>query len=175
LVEALVATCVFTTGLLAIADLIRVAAATNVMARSGTIAAILAEQKLEQLRGLTWEFDMNRAPVNDVSTDTSVLPESPTGGAGLQPSPWALRQNTPGFVDHVDANGTIVGGGVQAPPSAVYTRRWSVEPLPVSIDHAVLIQVLVTRNSNRGRADQGAVARLPGEAHLVTVKARKAR
>lgn len=175
LVEALVATLVFTTGLLAMAELVRIAAASNVMARSGTVAGILAEQKLEQLRGLTWEFDVGGVPVSDSSTDTTVLPESPTGGTGLQSSPWSLRQNTSGFVDHVAANGTVVGGGVQAPASAVYTRRWSVEPLATNPGNAVLIQVLVTRNPNRGRADEGSVTRLPGEARLVTVKVRKAR
>jgi hypothetical protein len=59
--------------------------------------------------------------------------------------------------------------------SAAYTRRWSIEPMPTSSGPAVLIQVLVTSVRNRGRADQGAVSRLPGEARLVTLKMRKPR
>ena len=150
LVETLVATLVLTTGLLTMADLIRVAAASNRQARSATIAGILAEQKVEQLRALTWGLDLAGAPVTDLSTDTTVLPESPAGGTGLQPSPWSLQRNTPGFVDHLDSGGAIVGRGLQAPASAVYTRRWSIESLPAHADRVVLIQVLVTRVRERG-------------------------
>jgi hypothetical protein len=175
LVEALVATVVLTTGLLSMAELVRIATATNTVARNGTLAGILAEQKIEQLRALAWEFDASGVPVSDVSTDTTVQPEAPSGGTGLQSSPGSLRQNTPGFVDHVDAGGRIVGRGAQPPMSAAYTRRWSIEPMPTSSGPAVLIQVLVTSVRNRGRADQGAVSRLPGEARLVTLKMRKPR
>ena len=157
LVEALVATLVLTTGLLTMAELVRVAAATNTVARNGTLAGILAVQKIEQLRSLTWGFDAGGIPVSDVSTDTTVQPESPTGGTGLQSSPGSLRQNTPGFVDHVDGGGRIVGRATEPPASAVYTRRWSIEPMPTSAGPAVLIQVLVTSIRNRGRANQGVV------------------
>jgi len=175
LVEALVATVILTTGLLTMAELVRVATATNTAARNGTLAGILAEQKIEQLRSLAWEFDASGIPVGDVNTDTTVQPESPSGGTGLQSSPGSLRQNTFGYVDHVDGSGQIVGRGAQAPASAVYTRRWSIEPLSTSAGAAVMIQVLVTSIRNRGRADQGAVTRLPGEARLVTLKVRKPR
>jgi hypothetical protein len=163
------------TGLLTMAELVRVATATNTLARNGTLAGILAEQKIEQLRALAWEFDVNGLPVSDVSTDTTVLPESPSGGTGLQLSPGSLRQNTPGFVDHLDSGGQIVGRTVLPPTSAVYTRRWSIAAMPTSAGPAVLIQVLVTGVRNRGRADQGSVTRLPGEARLVTLKVRKPR
>ena len=175
LIEALVATLILTTGLLAMAELVRLAATTNGVAKHGTLAGILAEQKIEQLRSLAWAFDENGIAVSDVSTDTTVLPESPSGGTGLQASPRSLQQNTPGFVDHLDGGGQIVGRSTRPPTSAVYTRRWSVEPMPTSAGPAVLIQVLVTGVRNRGRADEGSVARLPGEARLVTLKARKPR
>ena len=71
LVEALVATLVLTTGLLAMAELVRVADGSNVMARNGTVAGILAEQKIEQLRALAWEFDASGVPVSDADTDTT--------------------------------------------------------------------------------------------------------
>ena len=175
LVEALIATLILTTGLLTMVELVRVAATTNVIARNGTLSRILAEQKIEQLRALAWAFDASGIPVSDADTDTTVLPESPSGGTGLQASPGSLRQNTAGFVDHLDGGGRIVGRGAQTPPSAVYTRRWSIEPSPTSTGPAVLIQVLVTSIRNRGRADQGAVTRLPGEVRLVTLKVRKPR
>jgi type II secretory pathway pseudopilin PulG len=160
LVEALVATLILTTGLLAMAELVRVATVTNTVARNNTLAGILAEQKIEQLRSLAWEFDANGIPLSD---------------AGLQASSASLQQNTPGFVDHLDGGGQIVGRVAQPPASAVYTRRWAIEPMPTSTGPTVLIQVLVTSVRNRGRADQGSVSRLPGEARLMTLKARKPR
>jgi hypothetical protein len=160
LVEALVATLVFTTGLLAMSELVAIATSSNVRARRGTLAGILAAGKLEELRSLTWEFDLNGSPADDPS---------------LQSSPWALQRSTPGFVDHVDQNGVVVGRYVEAPPAAAYTRRWSIEPLLASPEDTLLIQVLVTQAGPRGLADRGAVGRLPGDARLVTIKARKAR
>jgi hypothetical protein len=173
LLEALVATLILTTGLLSMADLIRIATASNRLARSSTLAEILADQKMEQLRALTWGFDLTGAPVSDLTTDTTVMPASPAGGTGLQPSPASLQRNTPGFVDYLDAGGSVVGRGAQPPASAVYTRRWSIEPLTAYADRVVLIQVLVTAVRNRGRADDGAGTRLPGDARLVTIKTRK--
>jgi hypothetical protein len=160
LVEALVATLVLTTGLLAMAELVRLAVSSNVRARSGSLAAILASQKMEQLRSLAWEFDVSGVAVSD---------------SDLQSSPWSLQRNTAGFVDHVDGGGVVVGRDVEVPVSAVYTRRWSIEPLPASSEHVVLIQVLVTRTQSRGSADRDSVSRLPGDARLVTIKARKVR
>jgi type II secretory pathway pseudopilin PulG len=151
LVEVLIATLVFSTGLLAMADLVRLATSSNVRARSATIAGIVAGQKLEQL--LSLDFD-----------DTG----------GLQESPWSLQRNTPDFVDHVDGGGAIVGQDVEAPASAVYTRRWSIERLPAGLGQTVLIQVLVTGVRSRGPADRGSVVRLPGDARLVAIKARRA-
>lgn len=49
LVEVLIATLVLVSGLLAMAQLFLVAAATNAAARDGTVTATLAAQKLEQL------------------------------------------------------------------------------------------------------------------------------
>jgi len=62
LVEALVATLILTTGLLTMAELVRVAAAANVVAKNRTLAGILAEQKIERLRALAWEFDAAAFP-----------------------------------------------------------------------------------------------------------------
>jgi hypothetical protein len=160
LVEALVATLVFTTGLLAMAELIAIATSSNTRARHSTLAGILATRKLEELRSLTWEFDLGGAPANDPA---------------LRSSPWALQRNTPGFVDHVDQSGVTVGQDVEAPPGAAYTRRWSIEPVTASPEDALLIQVLVTRVRSPGLADRGAVGRLPGDARLVTIKVRKSR
>jgi type II secretory pathway pseudopilin PulG len=169
LAEVLVATGILVTGLVAVAQLFAIGTQANIAARSTTYATVLAEQKIEQLRALAWGFDTLGLPVSDISTDISVTPETPNGGTGLAPSPAsALQENTPGYVDYVDAWGNIV-----APGDAIYVRRWSIEPLPMNPNNTLIIQVLVARNRDRGAADDGNVGRLPEEARIVTVKTRK--
>jgi hypothetical protein len=174
LVEVLVATIIMATGVLTMAGLFGLATRSNLAGRANTYATILAEQKLEQLRGLSWGFDTQNLPVSDTSTDTTQTPESPVGGTGLTPSPErSLRENIKGWVDHVNANGEIVGNDEIPPAEAIYTRRWSVEPLPTNPNNTLIIQVLVTPNRNRGQANEGRVTRLADEARVITVKTRK--
>lgn len=165
-----------TTALAALAEMFVIGTQSNHNARTTTFAATLAEQKMEQLRGLTWGFDTLGLPLSDTSTDTTVVPASPTGGTGLAPSPaGTLSSNTAGYCDYLDVNGASLGGGATAPPGTVYVRRWSIEPLPTNPNNTLVLQVLVTRNRDRGQADVVAgVGRLPDEARVVTVKTRKA-
>jgi prepilin-type N-terminal cleavage/methylation domain-containing protein len=175
LVETMVAVSIMATAIVTLAQLFALSTRTNVSSHYTTYAAVLAEQKLEELRGLSWGFDTQGLPVSDTTTDTSVSPESPTGGKGLSPSPnSALSQNTVGFVDYVGAFGNKLGGGASLPQNAVYTRRWSITPLPTNPNNTLVIQVLVTRNPDRGQANQGNVTRLPEEARMVAVRTRKA-
>lgn len=162
-----------------LAQLFGVATRSNLGSRTTTYAAVLAEQKLEELRALVWGFDTQGLPVSDMDSDTTsdtvASPESPAGGTGLSPSPaTALQENTPGWVDHVDQFGATLGGGAEPPANTVYTRRWSVQPLPTNPNNTLILQVLVTRLRDRGAANEGAVKRLPEEARLITVKTRKA-
>jgi hypothetical protein len=104
------------------AQLLAYSTTTNRGARTDTLATVFAEQKLEQLRALSYGFDVAGLPVSDIDTDTTVTPEAP-GGTGLQPSPGnSLRQNTAGFVDHINAYGQIVGNGVQPPSTRAAGR-----------------------------------------------------
>jgi hypothetical protein len=171
----MVATVLMAIGLVVLAQMFAMATSSNVSSRSNTFTTVLAGQKMEQLRALTWGFDMSNLPVTDTTTNTAVVPETSVGGTGLAPSPdTALKENTPGYVDYVDAFGQIVGtGGATPPNNAVYTRRWSIEPLPTNPNNTIIIQVLVTPIRNRGQADLGNVGRLPDEARVVTVKTRK--
>jgi type II secretory pathway pseudopilin PulG len=174
LVETLVATAMLAVSLVALAELFGIAAKSNATARNSSFATTLAQQKLEQLRGLTWGFDTLGLPISDTTTDTSVSPEAAAGGTGLAPSPSnTLQASTNGYVDYLDNNGGQLGGGTVAPPGTAYIRRWLIEPLPTNPNNTLIIQVLVTRRQDRGTADAGAVARLPDEARLVTVKTRK--
>lgn len=170
----MVATALLATAVVTLAQLFGVATRSNIGSRNTTYAAVLAEQKVEELRALAWGFDTQGLPVSDMETDTTA-DGTPSGGTGLSPSPTtALQENTPGWVDYIDQFGENLGGGENPPTNAIYTRRWSVEPLPTNPNNTLIVQVLVTRLGNRGAADEGAVKRLPEEARLITVKTRKA-
>src|SRR4029078_5148931 len=92
--------------------------------------------------------------------------EISSGGTGLTASPpGSLTRNTTGYVDYIDQSGRVLGGSDTAPARTVYTRRWSIEPLPGSADMLVL-QVLVTKLSNGA----GGLTRRPDQARLVTVR-----
>lgn len=171
----MVATALLATAVVTLAQLFGVATRSNLGSRNTTYAAVLAEQKIEELRALAWGFDTQGLPVSDMASDTAAVDDLSTGGTGLSPSPaTALQENTPGWVDHVDQFGAKLGGGAEAPASTVYTRRWSVQPLPTNPNNTLILQVLVTRQRERGSANEGAVRRLPEEARLITVKTRKA-
>jgi type II secretory pathway pseudopilin PulG len=175
LAETIVAVGIMTSALVALAQLFAMAVGANAAAKNTTFATILAEQKLEQLRALSWGFDAQGLPLSDFASDTSVDPETPNGGTGLSPSPdTSLQQHTVGWIDYVDRNGNIVGNTQNAPAGAAYFRRWSVEPLPTNPNNTLIIQVLVGRIRDRGAADQGRVARLAEEARVMTIKTRKA-
>ena len=175
LVETLVATTMLAVALTALAELFAISVKNNAVAKNGTFTSVLGSQKMEQLRGLTYGFDVLGLPITDTTTDTSVSPETPTGKTGLAPSPTnTLQESTDGYVDYLDANGVMLGGGTVVPNNTAYIRRWFVEPLPTNPNNTLILQVLVTRSRNRGAADIGSVARGPDEARLITVKTRKA-
>jgi prepilin-type N-terminal cleavage/methylation domain-containing protein len=175
LLEVLIATVMLATAVVSLAELFAIATRSNLASRGTTYASILAAQKLEELRALTWGFDRDGLPLTDSTANTAASPETADGGTGLQASPEeALRANLDGWVDYVDRFGTKIGGGASPPPDARFIRRWSVAPLPADPANIVVIQVLVTDNRNRGDADRRPGVRLPEEARLVTVKARTA-
>ena len=182
LIEVMVAVGLLVVALVTLAQLFAISTRTNQGARYSTSTAILAEQKMEQLRGLAWGFDMLGLPLSDLTTNvaafepTGACGEASTGaGVGLQPSPGGtLATNTDGYVDFVDINGCGLGGGTTAPAGTIYIRRWSIEPLPTNPNNTLVLQVLVTRRTDRGNeASAGSVMRLPEEARLISVKTRK--
>jgi len=146
-------------------------------ARNQTSTSTLAEQKLEQLRSLTWGFDTSgqNLPVSDTTTDLSQSPPTNTGH-GLNPSPTgSLDVNTDEYVDFLDARGTWVGAGVTPPATAIYIRRWSIQPLPTNPNNTLILQVLVTPVAREAKL-QGASGhrrRYPNDALIASVKTRK--
>ena len=178
LVEVLVAMGILTAVSLGVAQLFALSARNNLTAKGQTSMTAMAEQKLEQLRGLTWGFDLEGLglPLSDTTTNLAVSP--PThDGSGLNPSPAdSLEQNTAGFVDFLDGNGAWVGTGSTPPGSAVYIRRWSIQPLPTNPNNTLVVQVLVTPVTSEAARVGSAFTRtrMAGDALLVTVRTRKA-
>src|SRR5215203_1968902 len=85
LIETMVATFLLATALTAVAQLMVIAVTANMSAQRGTFATALAQEKMEQLRGLAWGFDDLGLPVNDLTTNLANDP-STDDGVGLQPS-----------------------------------------------------------------------------------------
>jgi prepilin-type N-terminal cleavage/methylation domain-containing protein len=178
LVEVVVAMGILTAVSLGVAQLFALSTRANVIAKGQTSTTAMAEQKLEQLRGLTWGFDLQGQglPLSDTSTNLAVYPPA-HNGSGLNPSPVdSLEQNTAGFVDFLDGNGAWVGTGSTPPGSAVYIRRWSIQPLPTNPNNTLVIQVLVTPVTSEAARVESAFTRtrMAGDALLVTVRTRKA-
>jgi hypothetical protein len=176
LIETMVATILLATGLVATAQMFALATRGNIAAQRSTYTATLAQEKMEQLRGLTWGFDAVGLPVQDLSTNISVEPPA-NDGLGLQPSPGnALSANVLGYVDYVDRSGNTLGGGAVPPPNTSYVRRWSVEPLPTNPNNTLIFQVMVFSVGDRPDVGNGVVMnRVRDEARLVSVKTRKSR
>lgn len=178
LVEVIISMGLLTVISLGVAQLFSISIKANMAAKSRTSTTALAEQKMEQIRSLTWGFDLagQGLPVSDTSTNLAVYPHT-ASGAGLNPSPSdSLEKNTAGFVDFLDANGVWVGTGTTPPENAVYVRRWSITPLPTNPNNTLVIQVLVSPLSNEQARTQSPYTRtrMNGDALIISVKTRKA-
>ena len=114
--ETMVATLLLATAVVSVAQLFVLATRANLSAQRQTYASTLAQEKMEQLRGLAWGFDDVGLPISDYSTDLAVDPPDPDDGVGLSPSPGnALAANVDGYVDYLDRYGRSLGGGETRP------------------------------------------------------------
>ena len=181
LVEVLMSMALLTIVSLGVAQLFAVSTRANHVAKGQTSTTALAEQKLEQLRSLTWGYDTDGQglPVSDTTSNLSTDPPTATG-SGLDPSPSdSLQNSSANYVDYLDGHGQYVGTGSEIPGEAVFVRRWAIQPLPTNPNNTLILQVLVTPVTNeRIRRDaagggNGTLRRLPGDALLVSVKTRK--
>ncbi len=181
LAEVAVSTGLMAVAAIGVAQLFAVAVNANLASRGQTSSAVLAVQKMEQLRSLTWGYAEGPsgavgAAITDLTTNLTIDPPA-AGGAGLSPSPAnSLDQNTAGYVDYVDALGNWVGTGGTPPPGTVYVRRWSIEPLPTNPNDTLVLQVRVIPARREARRTNGSAARskLEDETILVSVKTRRA-
>jgi hypothetical protein len=112
-------------------------------ARTQSMAAPLAAQKLEQLRALCWAFDDMGVRVSDVMTRVSRDPFGAVGpGLGTSPAD-ALYLSAPGFSDYVDRWGRWVGETDPMPSSAAFRRRWAVRQVAGAGADSLVLQVVV--------------------------------
>jgi type II secretory pathway pseudopilin PulG len=173
LLEALIATTIVCGAVAALAHLSALAIGANRSAKATTFTSLLAQQKMEQLRALTWSFDLAGMPQTDTTTNLAAGPDA-VGGAGLTPSPAdALDHNTAGYCDFVDRHGRPLGGGPTAPAGAVYMRRWSIALLPASLDRTIVFQVLAAPLRNASSGSGSNLIHAPEAAHFITLKTRK--
>lgn len=178
LIETMVATLLLASALVTTAQLLVIATRANTNAQKQTFTSTLAQEKLEQLRGLAWGFDEMGLPVSDFTSNLTVDPPLANGGVGLRPSPGdSLATNLAGYFDFLDRNGaTIPATGNEPPPNASYVRRWSVEPLPTNPNNTLILQVMVFNVRDRLNGGTGAVLTgVRDEARFISVKTRKSR
>jgi type II secretory pathway pseudopilin PulG len=179
LIEVVVSMGLLTAVCLGVAQLFALSTHANLVARNQTSTSAMAEQKMEQIRSLTWGFDLQGLglPVTDTTTNLSVYPHK-SDGPGLNPSPSdSLDKNKDFYFDYLDATGAYAGTGAVVPATAAYLRRWCITPLPTNPNNTIVIRVLVTplSNENLWQAPEGTPrSRMPGDALLTSVKTRKA-
>jgi len=180
LMEVVVSMGLLTTVSLGVAQLFAVSTNANRTARNQTSTIAMAEQKMEQIRSLTWGFDLEGLglPLTDTTTNLGKYPHT-ADGSGLDPSPSdSLLTNRDGYVDFLDYAGVWIGTGDTPPEGTVFIRRWAIRPLPTNPNNTIVIQVLVTpasnENSRISQDGQELRKRMPGDSLLTSVKTRKA-
>lgn len=168
IVELLVAVGLLMTVVFGVLQLVIAARRLVGVAQGLTFGTALADEKLEQLRGLVFAHDSAGAPVTDEQADVTFVPERPTGGAGLRPSPSdALDRNVAGYCDFLGPGGGWLGAGAAPPAGAAFVRRWSIRPLDAAPAQAVVIQVRVLDAAAAARGGTG-----PADVTATTVRAR---
>jgi prepilin-type N-terminal cleavage/methylation domain-containing protein len=121
LIEVLVATAILIASMAGVARLFTISIDRRDAAAVATVASILAEQKLEELR--------------DVAAIASPSPDN------------SLDVDIPPYGDLVDAQGVSATDAAARQPSRVFRRRWSITSLPGS--DAVVLRVVVTPGDAR--------------------------
>jgi type II secretory pathway pseudopilin PulG len=149
----------------------------TLVAHDQSVGTMIASQRLEQLRSLTYRFAESGGGVwvrtTDLTTDLSGDAPS-AGGSGLAPSPaTSLLVAAPGFVDYLDSGGRWVGGGPEPPGNAAFVRRWAITPLASAPDDVIVVQVLVAPLAAEVREGPRVdAARRPGDVWLTLLRVR---
>ena len=149
LVETLVATGVLVTALAGVAQLFILASHLTRQANTSGAALAAAQDKLEVLVSLPFDYDVAGTPVTDPSL--AISPES------------SLDEDTPPFVDWI--NRSSEAG--PTPDDAVFVRRWRVLSIAADVPDSIAVEVCVFRAPAEGVPAAGA------DACLATVRTRQ--
>ncbi len=125
LLEALVASLLIGSAIVGLAHLVALGAEQSLGSRRAASAVAIAQSKLESLQRAPFRFEPD-----GTRTSSAALAASPS---------QSLTQDTPGFVESIDAFGLVV-----SPPGAAhvdYVRRWAVTPLVPGDQDTLLVQV----------------------------------
>lgn len=90
-----------------------------------------AQDKIEQLVALPFCNGLDNAGANALSgVNTTVWPPTVGGGTGLATG-GSSNPDAPvnGYVDYLDGQGNLLGGGAVAPAGWFYKRVWAIAPL----------------------------------------------
>jgi hypothetical protein len=100
-----------------------------------------AQDKMEQLLALVY---------TDAVSDTTMFPAAPTGGTGMATG-GSSDPNTPvnGYVDWLEQDGDLLGGGTTPPTTWFYQRVWQISNLTAGVKQ---ITVTATVKSSVGNA-----------------------
>jgi type II secretory pathway pseudopilin PulG len=120
LIEALLASALVAGAITTLAQLVMQSAEQTARAEHATIASVLAQAKLEELRSLAFRFDANGTRVGDPALAPSAAD--------------SLIADSPPHVEGLDRFGQPVGPG-EVP---AYVRRWSIALAPLDPDTLVL-------------------------------------
>ena len=122
LIETLIAAAILITVLAGLAQMVAWSVSHAREAGSRSRALVAAQDKLEELRALSWSIDLNGLPLSD---------------SGLSPSPaGSLDTNTSGYCEFLDAAGRVTSTN-----GAVVVRRWAIAPLDVGLIDTLAITV----------------------------------
>ena len=158
LLEVMIALLLLAGAFLAVAQLLAAAGRASDRSRATALGAVLASQKLEQLRARSWAFDIDGATLDGLSL-------SPSG---------ALSADTAGFVDCFDDAGAPVGGGPPPPARAAFVRRWSVErDAGIAPPSALILRVVVLYRGPPGAAVGPGTQAWSEVARVIGAKARR--
>lgn len=89
LIEALIAIVILSFGLIAITNLMLVAATSNTVANQSTAATSIASAQLEQLKALTFA-DAGLTAGGSVVSDTAYVSDTPVAGVGVIHTRWQI-------------------------------------------------------------------------------------
>jgi type II secretory pathway pseudopilin PulG len=156
LIEAVIATGLLATLVVGVGHVFIVSSRAIHIARVRTLAAILAGQKMEQLRSLSWAHAPGGVLLSDATTNLAADPPSADGPGLSTAPPGSLDADLPLYVDYANAS----GARTPTASSAAFVRRWSVTPLASDPQNLLLLEVRVLTVGG-------------GDARLASIKARR--